>query len=384
MSIQRYTTRSGKVRYRARVKSHGRYVATRVFERKRDAVAWEDEQTRKLRLGEWIDPKRGRVPLSAVAHDWLTSRSTVKRRTREADHADWRLHVEPRFGNLPVNSITTAEVASWVGGLIGSGVAPSSAARYLATLRSILGYAVADGRIYVNVAAAVKPPGGRSERREGQFLTVPQLYELHEACKGRYAELVLVLGFGGLRWGELAGLQVGDIISVPGRGLRLQRAVLMSGAGGELYVDTLKSKRARTVPLVDDVVPIIDAWAEGKGLDDWLFAAPGGGPMYEGNWKRSIDWTEATRAIRMPSLRVHDLRHTAASVWLAAGADAKVVQRILGHASAAMTMDIYGHLVDHNLWEAAKRVTGATGDTTGTHQPVQLEITDVLDEEQGL
>ncbi len=271
-------------------------------------------------------------------------------------------------------------MASWVGGLIGNGVSPSSAARYLATLRSILGYAIADGRIYVNAVAAVKPPGGRSERREGQFLTVPQLYELHEHSKGTYADLVLVLGFGGLRWGELAGLQVGDMVSVPGRGLRLQRAVLASREGGGLYVDTLKDKRARTVPLVDAVVPIVDAWAEGKDLDDWLFAAPGGGPLHEGNWKRSVNWPHATSAIGMPTLRVHDLRHTAASVWLAAGADAKVVQRILGHASAAMTMDVYGHLVDHNLWEAAKRVTGATGGTTGAQPGGQMEITDVSDE----
>ncbi len=234
------------------------------------------------------------------------------------------------------------------------------------------------------MAAAVKPPGGRSERREGQFLTVSQLYELHRACKGRYADLVLVLGFGGLRWGELAGLQVGDMISVPGQGLRLQRGVLMSGDGGELFVDTLKSKRARTVPLVDDVVPIVEAWAEGKDTDDWLFAAPGGGPMYEANWKRSIDCTRATTSIGIPTLRVHDLRHTAASVWLAAGADPKVVQRILGRASAAMTMDVYGHLIDHNLWEAAKKVTGATGDTTGTFSGTQMEITDVSDEENGL
>lgn len=62
---------------------------------------------------------------------------------------------------------------------------------------------------------------------------------------------------------------------------------------------------------------------------------------------------------------MHDLRHTAASVWLAAGADPKVVQRVLGHPSAAMTIDPYGHLVDDNLWAAAKRVSEGTseGDT---------------------
>jgi integrase len=205
----------------------------------------------------------------------------------------------------------------------------------------------------------------RSERREGQFLTVPQLYELHTACKGRYADLVLILGFGGLRWGELAGLQVSDLISVPGRGLRLQRAVLKSGEGGGLFIDSLKSKRARTAPLVDAVVPMVDRWAEGKDGDDFLFAAPHGGPLSETNWKRMVDWSTATDAIGVPKLRVHDLRHTAASLWLAAGADAKVVPRILGHASAAMTMDVYGHLVDHNLWSAAKRITGAAEDSVG-------------------
>lgn len=89
MGVQRYSLPSGAVRYRARVKWHGRYVATRVFERKADAVAWEqDQQRRRLRLGEWIDPRRGQVPLWVVAGDWLGSRGSVKRRTRETDEAD--------------------------------------------------------------------------------------------------------------------------------------------------------------------------------------------------------------------------------------------------------------------------------------------------------
>ena len=70
--------------------------------------------------------------------------------------------------------------------------------------------------------------------------------------------------------------------------------------------------------------------------------------MHENNWKRSIGWAEAIGAIGFPNLRVHDLGHPAASVWLGAGADPKVVQRVLGHASAAMTMDLYGHLIVQN------------------------------------
>jgi hypothetical protein len=146
--------------------------------------------------------------------------------------------------------------------------------------------------------------------------------------------------------------------------------VLASRADGTLFVDTLKNNRARTVPLVADLVPIVAGWAAGKRPADWLFAAPAGGPLSEANWKRSVGWTKAIAAVGMPDLRVHDLRHTAASVWLGAGADPKVVQRILGHASAAMTMDLYGHLIDHNLWDAAKRIdelsqNGGTGRVCG-------------------
>jgi integrase len=190
---------------------------------------------------------------------------------------------------------------------------------------------------------------------------MPQARALAAACKGRYGDIVLVLALAGLRWGELSGLQVRDLIVVPGRGLRVQRAVLASRGGGKLYVDTVKGKRARTVPLVAELVPIIDRWARNKKADAWLFSAPEGGPLQESNWKRSVRWRDALATIGVPSLRVHDLRHTAASIWIAEGADPKVVQRVLGHATASMTMDLYGHLFDANLWEAAKKVGGTTG-----------------------
>jgi hypothetical protein len=153
-----------------------------------------------------------------------------------------------------------------------------------------------------------------------------------EACQGRYRDLVPVpvLALAGLRWGELAGLQVGDRVSIPGPGLRLRRTVLASGGGGALYVDTLKSNRGRTVPLVLDLVPIVDRWSAGRAPDAWLFEAPRGGPLRESNWKRSVSWSAATAAAGLRGFRVHDLRHTAASVWLAARADPKVVQRGAG------------------------------------------------------
>jgi len=251
--------------------------------------------------------------------------------------------------------------------LVARGLAPSTATRALATLRSILAFAVADARVQHNVAASVRNPTSGRVRREGQALTLGELETLTEACKGRYRDVVPVpvLALAGLRWGELAGLQVGDRVSVPGPGLRLRRGMLAGGGGGALYVDTLKNNRARTVPLVVGLVPIVDRWSAGKAPDAWLFDAPEGGPLRESNWKRSVGWRAATAAAGLAGFRVHDLRHTAAAVWLGAGADPKVVQRVLGHATASMTVDLYGHLVDANLWQAARLV----GDISGTFEP---------------
>ena len=361
MSVQRYVTGEGRVRYRARVKHHGREVATRVFDRKRDAEAWEEDQKRRLRTGEWFDPRRGRVALSVVASSWLESRQTIKRNSLALENGAWTRHIEPRFGKVPVASITTADVSTWVGRLVAEGMSPSTAARYLGVFRRLLAFAVLDSRVTINVALAVRPPTAGYVKREGQYLTRDEIEHLAEACVGKYADVVRVLALAGLRWGELAGLKVGDRVRVPGEGLRLQRSVMSSRDKGVLFEDTLKNKRSRTVPLVDDLVPVIDKWSEGKSAGEWLFPAPNGGPLSEPNWKRSVGWAAAVRKIDRPTLRVHDLRHTCASLWLGAGADPKVVQRILGHASAAMTMDLYGHLIDHNLWAAARRVGGILG-----------------------
>ena len=160
-----------------------------------------------------------------VAVDWLDSRQSIKRNSLALESGAWRRHIEPRFGKVPVSSITTAEVSTWVGRLVAEGIAPSTAARYLGVFRRLLAFAVQDGRVTVNVAAAVKPPTAGYAKREGQYLSREEVGALAEACTGEYADVVWVLAFAGLRWGELAGLKVGDRVKVPGEGLRLQRTV---------------------------------------------------------------------------------------------------------------------------------------------------------------
>jgi integrase len=164
-----------------------------------------------------------------------------------------------------------------MGDVMARGLARLAVTRALATLRSLLAFAVADGRVAVNAAAIARAPTG------GQLLSLSELAALATACNGPYGDLIMVLGLEGLRWGEVAGPQVGDRVSVPGLGLRLSRTVLASNSGGALYVDSLKSRRARTVPLIAAVVPIVERWAAGKSPSEWMFHAPAGGPLREPN-----------------------------------------------------------------------------------------------------
>ncbi len=358
MSVQRIEPRKGHVRYKARVKFHGREVATRQFERRADAVAWEREQSRRLHLGDWIDPRRGRVSLAVIAAAWLLTRDGVKRRTRETDGLMWTSYIEPRFGRRPIASITTAEVSEWAAQLVAVGKAPATARRALATFRGILDHAIADERLTRNVARAAKAPRGQNAR-EGLSLTLDEVEELASACRGRYRDVVVVLAHTGLRWGELAGLQVGDCISNPGFGLRVQRAALNSK--GHSFVDSLKNHHARTVPLTSRAAGVITTWTHNREATEWIFPSTVGTALQVGNWKRMVAWTTAKQTVGRPTLRVHDLRHTAASIWLGAGADAKVVQRVLGHATATMTLDLYGHLIDTNLWAGAARIGDRLG-----------------------
>lgn len=155
-----------------------------------------------------------------------------------------------------------------------------------------------------------------------------------------------------------------DVCQQPDRSVVAERwagAVLGSEGGGALDVDTLKNHRARTVPLVAELVPIVDRWSAGKEPEAWLFAAP--------DADRCVSRTGSGRSAGgrpgwQPVCRTCAFTICAALLhrcgWPLVRTT-KVVQRVLGYATAAMTMDLYGDLVDASLWQAARLIGGTTG-----------------------
>ena len=332
-------------RWRVRVKYQGRVVADRTFDRRTDASRWEADQRRHLEHGDWVDPKRAKVTLTEVAPAWLEHRRrTVAQRTWESDQSAMRLHILPAYGGRPVGSITRADVARLAGAL-SEGRRPHTVDRILASLSALLAYLVEDGRIRTNPAAGRRttaPDTSPAERHEIRPYSVAELLEVVEEQRTfapSAADLTLVLGLTGLRFGELRGLRVADLLEVPYPALQVSRSVPASGGGGTPIVrERTKTGKARVVPLADVLAPTVRLWATDKQPGDLLFTAPQGGWISLSNWRRSVRWSKTSRG-----RRPHDLRHTAATAWLAAGVDVKTVQAWLGHASAELTLNLYGH-----------------------------------------
>ena len=135
------------------------------------------------------------------------------------------------------------------------------------------------------------------------------------------------------------------------RRLDVQRA--FADVSGVLVEGTPKSHQRRTVPLLPLVVDDLVQQLAGREPDALVFTAPEGGPLRISNVRHRM-WDPAVRDAGLVGLTPHGLRHTAASLYVAAGTPPKVVQRILGHASIAVTLDLYGHLYPDEMdtWAA--------------------------------
>lgn len=326
-------------RWRVRVKSGRQMVASRTFDLKRDAEAWEAAQKRALSLGDFVDPRAGRESLGLVVDRWIKQREgTVASTTLKADRA-LLLNLTIPLRNRPISAVTSADLEVAFTDLIKRGLARSSVVRYRAVLSSMFSWAMRSKLISKNPVRETKVPAGQGVGMVHEIypLTVDELREVVDSLATRSVELsevALVLGLTGLRWGELVALRVRDVVVVPIPALRVSR----SAPDGHAVRSQTKSGRARTVPLTAKLVPIFASRTDDKDPDDLVFTSEEGHRLNGSNWRRAVDWPAHGRG-----RRIHDLRHTAATFWLANNIDPKTVQTWLGHASMTLTVDLYSH-----------------------------------------
>ena len=210
------------------------------------------------------------------------------------------------------------------------------------------------GRIRANPARGLGLP--RVQRRDYIFLTHDQLHEL-AAATGPWRVLVLLLGYTGLRWGEATALRVRDV-DLGRRRIDVRRA--FSDVGGHIVLGTPKSHQSRTVPIPRFLARELLAQAvPGKKPEELVFTMPGGSMLRLPNWRSAVFLSARDRAGISPRFRLHDLRHTAASLMIQAGYPPKMLQEIMGHASITTILDLYGHLYPGDMDRYADRLDSA-------------------------
>lgn len=348
-------------KYLARYRGPDGKHHSQAFDKKRDAVEHGREMERQVRAMTWTDPRRAKITVGEWAKHWIGTLS-VKPKTLDGYESLLRSVILPRWADVRLDQVTLTEIRKWLAGMEGvSGrlLSPSRRRGAYRVLSALLDAAVEDGRLPRNPArpatgrAAFLPKGGKQKLH--RFLTHDELHRLAEAVEPHYRAFVLVLGYTGLRWGEATALRVRNVDMLRGR-ISVEGAV--SEVHGELIYGTTKTHATRQVSVPGFLREDLARLMEGKGRDDLLFTTPAGAPLRSQNFSRRVFQPAVARA-GLERLTPHDLRHTAASLAIASGATVKAVQRMLGHSSAAMTLDVYSGLFDDELDGVADRLNEA-------------------------
>ena len=343
-----------------------RYVAPKTFSTKADADAFLAEAQTEMRRGEWIDPSEGKVLFRDYAESWRAIQ--VHRASTAAQiEAHLRNHVFPRIGDRPMVSIRKSDIQTLVKRLsVGGGgqkpLAPATVDVIYTWVATIFASAVDDRIINNTPCKKVKLPS--VEHKSVNPFPIETIWELINGVPDRYRALIALGAGTGVRISEALGL-TNDRVDWLRRSVKIDRQLLRIGPGTVPVFGPLKDKnnRPRTIPLPDFVVEELSAHVARfdlgpKGL---LFTGPKGGPMRRTTF--SDTWRVVAEPLGIPKGDgFHQLRHFYASLLIHSGQSVKTIQEYLGHQSAVLTLDTYGH-----LWpEGEDLARGAVDDAFGS------------------
>jgi len=339
-SLRRLSSGRWQVRYRDL--SGVLHTGPHTFTSKADAARYLAMVEADLHRGMWTDPKLGRMTLAEWAKRWQATTTSLRPTTRDLYAYLLRRLLLPTFGKAALSSIDPLTVRAWLTSLQAQQLSPSTIAKAYRLLSRILGAAVEAGYLLRN-PCAVKG-AGQERAPEMRFATVAQVAALADAIGPRYRALVLVAAYGGLRWGELVGLRVKRVDLLHGRVTVAEQVAEVSGHLIPGPPKTEAGRRTITLPAVAAVALAehLATFAE-PGPEGLVFPAPEGGYLRRSNFRRRL-WLPAMRAAGVEGLRFHDLRHSAATLALAAGANTRELMERMGHTSPAVALR-YQHVM---------------------------------------
>lgn len=344
-TIEPYETKKGR-RYRVRyTKPDRKPTDRRGFRTKREAqVFLNTVEVSKLERN-YVNPTKGKTTVEELGDHWLKTAS-VKPSSKIVDETALRVHIYPEFGALAVNSVQRSQVRHWVSELSKKRKARTvRRAHYV--LQAVLQVAVDDYRISRNPASGIKNLPALSHRKN-VYLAYDQVEKVARAAdehhfkhqRGRYGFVVYIAAYMGLRWSEIATLRPDDV-DLEARRVRIRAEVSKNGRERSVGYPRFMHEHFRALDL--KATPgglLLPDLAEPKNQESWFLSVRKKAKLDEG-------------------FVFHDLRHSGASFAVSAGASVKVVQNMLGHSSAAMTLDVYLDLFDTDVDDVAERIDAA-------------------------
>jgi integrase len=327
---------------------------SRSFARKADADRFMATVQADLIRGDWTDPRLSKTTLAEWSERWLVTKTHLKPKTLAGYRSNLHAHVLPAFGDYQLRHIDRMAAEEWIAYLQASGLGPSGVRQARQVLNAMLTLAVDAGYLPTNPVDGTSTP--RLSEPEMLFLDADEVERLADTIPQPYGTLVYLLAYGGLRWGEAAALRRKrcDLSRS-----RIEVAESLADVGGHLYFGPTKNHRSRIVPIPGFLSDLFAEHLDRHVPNDpeaLVFTTPNGTPLRNSNFRRQI-WYQAVEAAELPEgLRIHDLRHTCASLLAAADANPKAVQLHLGHSSITVTMDRYTHLFPSDVDALIRRL----------------------------
>jgi integrase len=276
--------------------------------------------------------------------------AALKKSTHRGYEMELRKHILPEFGKMPLKAITREQVKTLLFRKLNSGLAPGSVQKIKAAISGIFSHALEDGHVQANPAARLGRFLKAKDRVLGKEISPLSAEELElylETCKAHYPDsypFFLTLARTGMRLGEALGVQWRDV-DFHGGFIEVKRAWV------EARITTPKSGKIRRVdmtPHLSDTLQAVKrkakeaALAAGRELPAWVFASQAGTPLDHRNIRQRVHYRICERA-RLRHVRIHDLRHSYATIRIQAGHNIADVSKQLGHASIKITVDTYFH-----------------------------------------
>ncbi|MCF2665097.1 site-specific integrase [Oscillibacter valericigenes] len=338
----------------------------------------QKEVAQKLReLTSAIDAGTYKEPCKMTVREWLdiwtsTYLNSVKPRTIEIYKSDIRLYINPALGSIRLEGLSTHIIQSFYNGLTENrkdgkkALSAKTVKNIHGVLHHALKQAVANELIRSNPADACTLP--RIEKKELKPLDENEIALFLKAIHGhRFESIFLTTLFTGLREGEVLGL-TWDCVDFD-RGILLvnKQIQLHQEAGIDAYkLVSPKNGKSRSVAAAPSVIAClkrhksiqaeiqIKAGSAWHNPDNLVFTDELGGHLTKSAVYRAFK--SAVQSIGRPDARFHDMRHSYAVAAIRSGDDIKTIQSNLGHATAAFTLDVYGHVTDKMKQESASRM----------------------------